>query len=76
MIGVLLFILFVTPIVLLFTLSTLLAEPRVGKVQTKAGRSLEEPQEWKAHLFSAGWHASQDTASLPPDAAAVAAATT
>lgn len=38
--GVLLFILFVTPVVLLFTLSTLLAEPRVGRVQTEAGRSL------------------------------------
>ena len=76
MIGVLLFILFMTPIVLLFTLSTLLAESRVGKVQTKAGRSLEEPQERKAHLFSPGWHGSQDTASLLPDAAVVAAATT
>ena len=56
-----LLVLFVTPIVSLFTLATLFSEPRVGKVQAKeAGRRLEELQ---TRLSSPGWHGSHYTSS-------------
>ena len=52
MMGVLLFILFVMPIVLLFMLSTLFAEPRVGKVQTKRLEGVLRSHRNCRHIYS------------------------
>lgn len=69
-----LLVLFVRPIILLFTLSTLFSEPSVGKVRSWAG--WKETEELQTHLFSPGWRGSHYTGLSWLTEAAIAAATT
>ena len=71
-----LFILFVMPIVSLFTLCALFAEPRVVKAQATGLEGDSRRLRNCRHVFSPGGHGSRNTASLLADAAAVAAAAT
>ena len=70
-------ILFMAPIVLLFTLSAPFLEPRVGKARAKRVEE-EARSHWSCRciFFSPSWQGSHHRASLLAKAAAIAAATT